>query len=466
MKIGLNLSRPDSLRIFFAQMTEKKNGNQVIPLKKQKTRLMKPKVAFYTFGCRLNQAETSIMQRSFEQNDYEIVDYRRDPDVVVVNTCTVTENGDADTRKLVNKINRNNPYAKIALVGCQAQVQREKLMEMESVNWVIGNEHKMEFVKILENAGLDTPIVDTPPIKRNSFILPVAGIDPNHTRANLKIQDGCDFFCSFCEIPYARGRARSRVFSDILKEARSLVYAGHRELVLTGINIGTYSFKKEKIADVISELERIDGLVRLRISSIEPTTIPFSILEKMAEGQKLCRYLHIPIQSGSDRVLRMMKRKYSIAEFTEFIRAAYQSIPDICLGTDVIVGFPGETDSDFERTYQLLFELPFAYFHVFSYSDRQHAKSSRHNEKVPIEKIRMRSKRLRELSCGKKNSYLQQFLGTTYHVLFEQERNGLWSGLTDNYIRVKVKSDLDLRNRLLPVNLLEIESQTMIGKLV
>ena len=436
-------------------MTQKKIGNQLIP----------PRVAFYTFGCRLNQAETSIIRRDFEQHDYKIVDYTNDPDVVVVNTCTVTENGDADTRKLVNKIYRNSPRAKIALVGCQAQVQREKLMELEGVHWVIGNEHKMEFVRILESAGLDTPQLITPPIRRNDFTLPVAGIDHHHARANLKIQDGCDFFCSFCEIPYARGRARSRVFSDILREANTLVSAGHRELVLTGINIGTYSFRGKTIADVISELEKIDGLWRLRISSIEPTTIPISILKKMAEHNKLCRYLHMPIQSGSDSVLEGMKRKYSTSEFAKFIQHANQTIAEICLGTDVIVGFPGETDSDFEETYHLLSELPFAYFHVFSYSDRQHSKSSKYGPKIPMEEIKARSRRLRELSHSKRNLYLQKFVGATHNVLFEQQKNSLWSGLTDNYIRVKVKSDLDLRNQLLPVNLLRIEDQTIIGKL-
>lgn len=426
---------------------------------------MRPKVAFYTFGCRLNQAETSIIQRSFEQRDYEIVDFRRDPDVVVVNTCTVTENGDADTRKLVNKINRNNPGAKIALVGCQAQVQREKLMELEGVHWVIGNERKMEFAKILESAGLDTPLLITPPVSRNNFTLPVAGIDRHHTRANLKIQDGCDFFCSFCEIPYARGRARSRVFSDILKEANTLVSAGHQELILTGINIGTYYFKGKTIADVISELEKIDGLWRIRISSIEPTTIPGSILERMAENNKLCRYLHIPIQSGSDSVLRAMKRNYSVSEYVRFINRAYDMIADVCLGTDVIVGFPGESDSDFEETYNLLSDLPFAYFHVFSYSDREHAKSSKHGDKVPIEEIKERSRRLRELSSRKRNAYLQKFVGGTHIVLFEEEKNGLWSGLTDHYIRVKLKSGLDLKNQPLPVNLVRIENQAMMGRL-
>jgi threonylcarbamoyladenosine tRNA methylthiotransferase MtaB len=427
---------------------------------------MKYKVAFYTFGCRLNQAETSIIQNSFEQKKHEIVDYRENPDVVVVNTCTVTENGDADTRQLVNRINRKNPKTKIALVGCQAQVQREKLMELPGVNWVIGNNDKMDFAKILEKSGLDTPQISTPPIQRNNFTIPIAGIDHNHTRANLKIQDGCNFFCSFCEIPYARGRARSRVFKDILKEAEVLVSAGHHELILTGINVGTYRFENKTIIDVISDLEKIGELWRIRISSIEPTTIPISILEKMSMQNKLCRYLHIPIQSGSNSILQAMKRNYSVSEFVDFIDIADQMIPDVCLGTDVIVGFPGETDDNFDETYNLLLNLPFTYFHVFSYSDRQHAKSHKHGNKVPTDKIKKRSQRMRELSSRKRNFYLQKFIGNTQEVLFEQKKNDLWTGLTDNYIRVKVKSDLDLNNQLLPVKFDRIENNTFTGTLV
>lgn len=427
---------------------------------------MNLRIAFYTFGCRLNQAETSIIRRSFEKEHYDLVDFRDNPDVVVVNTCTVTENGDADTRRLLNKINRRNPNAKVALVGCQAQVQRKKLMKMPGVNWVIGNEHKMDFLKILEKGGLDTPQLITPPIKRESFSLDIAGIDPQHTRANLKVQDGCDFFCSFCEIPYARGRARSRRFDDILKEANILATAGHHELILTGINIGTYAIEGKTILDVLSRLENINDLWRIRISSIEPTTIPPDLLHKMSENNKLCRYLHIPIQSGSDVILEKMNRNYTASQFSKFIDLAHDSVPDICLGTDVIVGFPGETDAQFDETYDLLLKLPFAYFHVFSYSDREHSKSRKYSSKVAVEKIKRRSQRLRELSSRKRNYYYQKFIGREVAVLFEQKKNGLWSGLTDNYIRVKVKSELNLQNQMVPVKLEQVEKQTMIGKLI
>jgi len=299
-------------------------------------------VSFYTFGCRLNQAETAIIEQSFQEKGFRVVDFKQPADVVVVNTCTVTENGDADTRKLVNRLNRVNPAARIALLGCQAQIQREKLLDLDNVHWVVGNESKMQFAEILEkNYQSDEPQVVTPVIKRDSFTISQAGIDRRHTRANLKIQDGCDFFCSFCVIPYARGRARSREFNNILSEASQLIEAGHRELVLTGINVGTYLYKNLSIVEVVESLLELEGLDRLRLSSIEPTTIPDRLLTMMKTDQRLCRYLHIPLQSGSDDILKAMNRNYTTLDYADYIRRLQSEIPGVCLGTDVMVGFPG-----------------------------------------------------------------------------------------------------------------------------
>ncbi len=429
---------------------------------------MLEKIAFYTFGCRLNQAETAIIEQSFEGKEYQVVDYRESPDVVVVNTCTVTENGDADTRRLVNKIRRINPDVKIALVGCQAQVQKETLLELPNVNWVVGNERKMEMAEILHETRDSGPQLITPTIRKKSFTVPFIGYDDKHTRANLKVQDGCDFFCAFCEIPYARGRARSREYDDIIKEATHLSIAGHHELILTGINIGTYDYNGLSLVDVLDGLEGLEDLWRIRISSIEPTTIAEAVVTKMREDTKLCRYLHIPIQAGSDPVLTAMKRKYSVKEFVDFLMFAHKAVPEACLGTDVIVGFPGETDEMFEETYNLLLDLPFAYFHVFSYSDRDHAKSSKFDPalKIPKQTIAERSRRLRELSQRKRKVYHQQFLGETEKVLFERQKNGRWSGVTDTYIRVIVDSEENLENRLLPVKLMQIENQAVLGELL
>ena len=425
---------------------------------------MKKKIAFYTFGCRLNQSETAVIRQGFDPREYDVVDYRNEPDVVVVNTCTVTENGDADTRRLVNRVRRINPKVEIALVGCQAQVQKKQLLDLPNVRWVVGNARKFDMADILTEGGPEKQLI-TPTIRKDSFTVPFVGFKQNLTRANLKIQDGCDFFCSFCEIPFARGRARSREFDDILNEAVQLTDAGHRELVLTGINIGTYDYDGKSLVDVIEALEELHGLERIRISSIEPTTIADQIIQKMADSSKLCRYLHIPLQAGSDAVLEAMKRKYTIAEFVDFLSRAQDTVPGICLGTDVIVGFPGETDDHFEETYNLLLDLPFAYFHVFSYSDRDHAKSSNFEGKIDRGVVAERSRRLRELSQRKRRIYNQQFLGDTAPVLFEQQKQGFWNGVTETYIRVKVESELDLKNQILPVRLAEIEGQAIIGAL-
>jgi threonylcarbamoyladenosine tRNA methylthiotransferase MtaB len=426
---------------------------------------MKTRVSFYTFGCRLNQSETASIQNSFEAGGYDVVDFEQPCDIVVINTCTVTEGGDADTRRMVSKINRLNPDAKIALVGCQAQVQKEQLASMTNVRWIIGNQRKMDLVNVFnEYPNPKTTAVLTPTIEKEPFTVPVTSVDRQHTRANIKIQDGCDFFCSFCEIPYARGRARSRVFADIMLEAMSLVTAGHQEIILTGINIGTYANEGKELMHVIDGLESIADLKRIRISSIEPTTIPTELFERMGQG-KLCRYLHIPLQAGHDDILLEMKRKYTTGEFSDFINSAYNKAPGICIGTDVIVGFPGETDAHFNATVDFLREQPVHYFHVFSYSPRHMAKS-RLMETMSPEVINHRSQVLRELSSRKRRIFHESLLGTTMPVLFERRKEGEdWSGLTDNFVRVKVKTKEHLQNRLLPVRLLKMDGQSVLGEL-
>ncbi|MBI4310100.1 MAG: tRNA (N(6)-L-threonylcarbamoyladenosine(37)-C(2))-methylthiotransferase MtaB [Candidatus Omnitrophica bacterium] len=423
------------------------------------------KVSFHTLGCRLNQSETASMQNSFEANGYTVVGAQQPADIVVINTCTVTQGGDADTRRLVHKINRLTPHARIALVGCQAQVQKEKLASLANVRWIVGNQRKMDLARVLdEHPNPQTAQVITPAIERQPFTLPAAAIDRAHTRANLKIQDGCDFFCSFCEIPYARGRARSRVFDDIVLEARALTAAGHKELILTGINIGTYQYEAKQLLDVIGALECIEGLERVRISSIEPTTIPIELFDRMGQG-KLCRYLHIPLQSGHNDVLTAMKRKYTVEQFNAFIGQARAKVPHICIGTDVIVGFPGETDRRFEATVDFLRGAPVDYIHVFSYSPRHMAKS-RWMETMSPAVIARRSRVLRELSTRKRRLYNESLLGTVQTVLCEEYKDNCWVGLTDHYVRVKIKSGQDLHNCLVPVRLMSIDGQTVLGEIL
>lgn len=419
--------------------------------------MTKQRIAFFTQGCRLNQSETAVIEYGFRSEEYDIVDYRDAADVVVVNTCTVTENGDADTRRLVNRLVRINPCSKIALVGCQAQILKEKLLKLPNVSWVVGNDQKMNIRSIIASGDDLEGQVIAPKMARESFEMALPGVDRLHTRANIKIQDGCDFYCSFCVIPFARGPARSRDFENILWEARQLVDAGHREIVLTGINLGTYAFEDKTFFDVILALEDIEGLDRIRISSIEPTTIDRRVILHMAKSTKLCRHLHIPLQSGDDSVLKAMARKYSIAEFMDFISFVSDTVDNVCIGTDVIVGFPGESDDQFMRTQQLLKDSPIDYFHVFSYSERKFARSKRLGNTVAPEVIKQRSLALRELSTRCRLGFYSEQLGSVVDVLFEQEKEGYWVGLTDHYVKVRVSSKVDLANRICLVRLDEVD---------
>lgn len=423
------------------------------------------KISFYTLGCRLNQAETAALQNRFSDEGYEIVDFKEPADVVVINTCTVTEKGDHDTRRLVQRIHRAQARARIALIGCQSQMQGEALCRLPGVSWVAGNAVKMELPEIIRSHSEGPPLLIAPPPGRGRFTMPAPAIDRSHTRANLKIQDGCDFFCSFCEIPYARGRSRSREFDDLMGEARQLIAAGHREIVLTGVNIGTWAEEERRLIDLLEAMTLLPGLERLRISSIEMTTVPEKLFRLMLNNN-VCRFLHVPAQSGCDTILKAMHRRHDAAQFAELVRRAATEVPDICLGTDILTGFPGETESHFAETFDLLDALPLAYFHVFSYSERSRARSRHLPGKVSEEVKAERSARLRGLSLKKRHAYFRRFLGTRQLVLFEEEKKGIWSGVTDTFIRVRVRSAEPLHNQLRPVHLEKIEELSVFGTLV
>lgn len=414
-------------------------------------------ISFFSQGCRLNHSETALIERSFEAKGFNIVDFKTPSDIVVINTCTVTENGDSDARRLVNKAVKLNQDTRIALVGCMAQIQKDKLLLWPNVNWVIGNAQKAQLASIIRDDESEQVVI-APKMDKTPFTIDGSSKDKKHTRANLKIQDGCDFYCSFCIIPFARGPARSRVFDDILREARDLADFGHKEVVLTGINLGTYEHEGKTLLDIVKALNDIEGLERIRISSIEPTTIPYDLIHYMAEDNKLCKYLHIPLQSGCDEMLTAMSRKYNMQEFNDFIDYAYKHVPNICIGTDVIVGFPGESELLFDKTHQYLLDSHIHYFHVFSYSERQFARSKKIAEKVPTQEIARRSQLLRELSDRKRHVYQEQFIGTNQAVLFEQKKHGYWTGLTEHYVRVNLESDLNLKNQFLNVNFNNISS--------
>tara|TARA_A100001015_G_C15032266_1_gene733991 strand:- start:1948 stop:3195 length:1248 start_codon:yes stop_codon:yes gene_type:complete len=409
---------------------------------------MKKNIYFYTQGCRLNQSETASIETGFNSLGYTRVFSYLDADIALINTCTVTENADTDTKKLTKKMAKENTSIKIALIGCQSQIHQDKLFELPNVQWVIGNQDKMKAHHIIDQQlALKKPVMQTPKLTRDPFTIPAASIDSTHTRATIKIQDGCDFYCAFCIIPFARGPARSRVFEDIMNECNQLAAYGYQEIVITGINIGTYEYESKTIVDVVTAISDIETIKRIRISSIEPTTIATELIELMNTNPKLCRYLHIPLQSGSDEILAAMARKYSMKEFRSFVEFAYKTVDDICIGTDVIVGFPGETKAHFDETVANLLTLPIHYFHVFSYSERKFARSRKKENKIPAQTIANRSKILRTISQQKKDAFYKSQKGKQLNILVESFKNGSWSGLTDNYIKVNFKSTENLKNK-------------------
>ncbi len=427
------------------------------------------KIAFHTIGCRLNQYETAVIRNTFDPAEYTVVPVEEPADIVVINTCTVTHKSDTDTRRFITRLRKLNPHVSVALIGCQAQLQAAEMSRWPNVRWVIGNARKFDLARILEEFKASPSVhIETPAIGRAAaFSNPsnIFGIDPEHTRANLKIQDGCDFFCTFCEIPFARGRARSREFQDIIREAKALAGAGHQEIILTGINLGTYQHADKSLLDIIKALDDIPKIKRVRISSIEPLAIPKGLTGLMASKTKLCRYLHLPVQSLHDGTLKAMKRRYSVLQVKNFVRELSDNVPSVCLGTDVIVGFPGEAADHFDETYHQLKELPFHYIHVFSYSDRPHAKSRTFAGKVDVPEIKRRSQKLRDLSRRKRLQFYRSAIGTIMSVLFEQTKDGLWQGLTDNFIPVSTQSEKSLKNTIKPVTLQSADHSGIQGTL-
>ncbi len=409
-----------------------------------------PRAAFASLGCRLNHTEAAGWAGQFEAKGYRIVPFGSAADLVVINTCSVTHRAEAHCRNTVRRALRKSPQAFVVVTGCYAQSGLDALREIPGVDMIVGSEFKNAFPDYLDRPRkLSEPVVlHSARISREEFEVPSTG-RYDSTRANLKVQDGCDFFCGFCIIPFTRGRERSRRFPDLVREAAELTVAGHRELVLTGVNIGRYRSGGRTLADVARRLEEIPALDRVRITSIEPTTVEDRLLEHMGEGGKLCRYLHLPVQSGSDRVLAAMGRKYAADEYRRFVERAAALVPGLGLGTDVIVGYPGETRADFEETCDWLGEMPFAYYHVFSYSPRAGTRAAGLPGQVPPEEIASRSRWLRELSDRRREAFAGAHVGRTVEVLFEQrDAAGRWTGLTDSYLRVAAVADAPLENRI------------------
>jgi threonylcarbamoyladenosine tRNA methylthiotransferase MtaB len=429
------------------------------------------RASLHTLGCRLNQAETAVLAARLRHDGYHIVEYGEPTDLLVVNTCSVTEDAERTCRYVIRKTLRHSPDAFVAVTGCYAQTGVQQLRTIPGIDLIVGNQFKWDLPSCLPaphdlKKQPDTEVLHTRTIDREDFTLPTYG-EPDSTRALVKIQDGCNVMCSFCLIPFARGHERSRLRDDVIREAEILVAGGYREIVLTGVNIGQYRQDGLNLVGLIAQLEAINGLDRIRISSIEPTTITMDLIDRMASSSKLCPYLHIPLQSGDDTILASMNRPYNIEKFVHLIHRAVAEIPNLGLGTDVMVGYPGETEKAFEHTLDIARELPFAYFHVFTYSPRPGTAATKVPNQVPVAVARERAKILADLSRLKRLAFAERYIGSTVSVLFESgSADGFRVGVTANFLKVSVPSALDLTNHLKEVRIIGASDRWAMGQLI
>ncbi len=427
-------------------------------------------VAFYTLGCKLNFAETSTIGKQFLQQGYKIVDFNEAADVYVINTCTVTESADKECRQIVRRALRNNPNGFVAVTGCYAQLRPEQIAAIKGVDVVLGSNEKFKLFNILEDFNKKelSCIFVTPTDKLNDFVTASSSDADSRTRAFFKIQDGCDYKCSYCTIPLARGKSRSMEPETMLNKFNELIDNGYKEVVLTGVNVGDYG--KSVNSDFYSALKLLlsnNGNFRLRISSIEPNLLTDEIIDLVKTDNRMCKHFHIPLQNGSPKILKLMKRRYTATFYKNLINKIAAAIPDIGIGVDVIVGFPGETEEDFLLTFNLLKDLPISYLHVFTYSDRPNTKSIDMPNKVPVEVKKERNNRLRILSLKKHNEFLEKMIGKNLEVLFEAENhNGYMQGFSSNYVRVAVPYDDKLINTLTTVKIVSVKDNICNGEII
>lgn len=412
------------------------------------------RIAFHTLGCKLNFSETSTISRDFISHGFEKVDYREEADIYVLNTCSVTENADKEARKLIRQAKHRNPDSSIAVIGCYAQLKPNDISAIDGVDIVLGTDEKFNLLNHLNSIDLNngTKVIQSEIDHVHTFTPSYSSGE--RTRSFLKIQDGCDYICSFCTIPMARGKSRSDTINKTLEVAKEVAETDAQEIVLTGVNIGDYGKgSNETFFDLIQQLDKLDGINRIRISSIEPNLLTDEIIEFCANSEKFMPHFHIPLQSGSDKILSAMRRRYKRELYKDRLNKIKSIMSDCCIGVDVIVGFPGETDDDFFDTYNFLNELDISYLHVFTYSERLNTDAIELGEIVSKEKRAERSKMLHILSDKKRRYFHDQFIGKDRPVLFETMKNGKILGHTDNYILVQVDGDLILNNTIHPVKL-------------
>ena len=428
---------------------------------------LQPKTAaFHTLGCKLNFAETSTIARQLTNAGYEKVSFEDHANVYVINTCSVTENADRECKLHVKRAMKANPEGLVVILGCYAQLKPEEISAIEGVDLVLGAKEKFNILSYLddlqktENHGL----IHSCEIDETDFFIGSYSIG-DRTRAFLKVQDGCDYKCTYCTIPLARGISRSDTIESVVKNAQEIAKKGIKEIVLTGVNIGDYGkgeFGNKRhehtFLDLISELDKVDGIERIRISSIEPNLLKDESIDLVAKSKSFVPHFHIPLQSGSDDLLKLMKRRYLTSLYRNRVAKIREVMPDSCIGVDVIVGFPGETEEKFMETYQFLNDLPISYLHVFTYSERENTEAAVMTGLVPIPERKRRNKMLRILSEKKKMAFYQTQIGKTLPVLWEHEnKNGMMFGFTENYVRVQKPFDINAVNKIELLKLQKLE---------
>lgn len=426
------------------------------------------KVAFYTLGCKLNFSETSTIARQFEEKGFLKVDFQENPDIYIINTCSVTENADKKCKKLVREAKKISPDSYVAIIGCYAQLKPTEIAEIEGVDAVLGAAEKFRLLELLDGFAKEqeTKVLASEISAATSFETAFSIHD--RTRTFLKVQDGCNYGCAFCTIPLARGKSRSSSIESILASARDIAATEVKEVVLTGVNIGDFGIvegkREERFADLVMALDEIEGIDRFRISSIEPNLLTNEIIEFVSRSKRFVPHFHIPLQSGSNTILRKMGRRYLRELYEDRVSKIKTLLPQACIGVDVIVGFPGETDELFKETYNFLNELNISYLHVFTYSERANTRAADMDGVVPLKVRNERSKMLRILSEKKRRKFYEENLGQTFTVLFEEDiEEGMMHGFTENYIRVAAKYDPMLINELKLVTLDEVMGNGNVG---
>ncbi len=428
------------------------------------------KAAFYTLGCKVNQYETEAIAELFTDAGYEICDFSDKADVYVINTCSVTNMGDRKSRQVIRRAKKTNPDAIVAVTGCYAQTAPDEILGIEGVNIVIGTKGRKDIVRLVEDAASGAPVNYVSDIMTNHEFedLNIKRY-MNRTRAFIKIQEGCSQFCSYCIIPYARGPVRSRAADEVICEVKRLAQNGYKEIILVGIHVASYGkdLNDMSLEKLITELDGIDGIERIRLSSIEPMTLDQKFIDSIKASEKLCHHFHISLQSGCDETLKRMNRKYTAEQFGEIVNGIREAFPDAAVTTDIMVGFPGETDEEFAKTVEFVSETSFADAHIFQYSRRKGTPAAKRADQVAPEVKEKRAKAIAEIAEKSRDAFLSRFVGKTMRVLFEQRAaDGMFEGKTDNYITVHAPSDADLNDEFRDVKLERHENGTMYGRII